>query len=285
MLHAMASLRAMGSIKLLLCGVLAGAAALWMGQARLVFEPYAPLVSADVAHEEVEIPMPGGRVTGWWIPSAAPDAKTVLYLHGNDDNVTTSVKEIAPLQELGYSVLLIDYRGFGRSDGAFPTERAVYEDASAAWNFLVSEMKVKPQDLYIYGHSLGGAIAIELANRHPESAGLIVESSFTSIYDMARLDPRYLLLPLNPLLNQRFDSAAKVVSLKLPVLYLHGTADEVVPFDMGKRLFSSTPAAQFVAIQGGRHDHDAAGAAVIRTAIRSFVEGRANAAIAAFYTQ
>jgi len=265
-------------------GYFMAAALLWAFQRHLVFEPsrvmHASPADFPYAVEETSF----GRVHGWWIPGTRADGKTVLYLHGNDGNVSTSIGETAPLQRLGLSVLLIDYRGFGASEGSFPSERSVYEDAEAAWRYLVGA-GVRPSELYIYGHSLGGAIAIELANRHPESAGLIVESSFTSIYDMARLDPRYLLLPLNPLLNQRFDSASKVAGLRLPVLYLHGTADEVVPFDMGKRLFSSTPAAQFVAIQGGRHDHDAAGAAVIRTAIRSFVEGRANAAIAAFYAQ
>jgi len=271
----MASLRAMGSLKLVLCGVAAGAAALWAGQAHLVFEPYAPLVSADVAHEEVEIPMPGGRVTGWWIPSGAQDAKTVLYLHGNAENVTTSIREIAPLQELGYSVLLIDYRGFGRSDGAFPTERAVYDDAGAAWNFLVSEMKVKPGDLYIYGHSLGGAIAIELANRHPESAGLIVESSFTSIYDMARLEKQYSLFPVRLFLNQRFDSASKVAGLRLRSLFIHGTSDETVPFEMGRALYARAAGdKRFVAVPGGRHETNAlAGGDALLAELRAFFDG------------
>ena len=280
MLAAMARLFAMGKLKLLFGGVaaglLAGAAALWAGQGRLIFEPYAPLVAAPagVHYEDVQIRMPRGQLTGWWIPAARRDAKTVLYLHGNAENVSTSVSEIAPLRSLGYSVLIIDYRGFGRSEGRFPSETAVYEDADAAWHYLAWHMNVKPENLFIYGHSLGGAVAIELARRHPEAAGLIVESSFTSIYDMARLDRLYSLLPLR-FLTQRFDSASKVAELKLPVLYLHGTADEIVPFEMGARLQARTPGARLVAIQGGRHDHDAAGEAVIRTAIRSFVEGSA----------
>jgi pimeloyl-ACP methyl ester carboxylesterase len=121
--------------------------------------------------------------------------------------------EIAPLRELGYSVFVPDYRGFGESEGSFPSEKTVYEDAEAAWNYPVDQRGIRPAHLYIYGHSLGGAIGIELALRHPEAAGLIVESSFTSIGEMAKLRKRYALLPIQ-LLNQRFDSIQKVSKLK-----------------------------------------------------------------------
>src|SRR5207253_2018562 len=111
--------------------------------------------------------------------AADPRAKVVLYLHGNDGNVSASMPAIAPLRELGYAVLLIDYRGYGESAGSFPSEQSVYLDAEAAWRYLTAERGVDARNLYIYGHSLGGAIAIELAVHHPEAAGLIVESSFT----------------------------------------------------------------------------------------------------------
>jgi pimeloyl-ACP methyl ester carboxylesterase len=213
-------------------------------------------------------------VSGWGIPSAQPGAKVVLYLHGNDGNVATSMAEIEPLRELGYSVFVIDYRGYGRSDARFPSESSVYEDAEAAWDYLVRERRISPGRLYIYGHSLGGAIAIELAMRHPEAAGLIVESSFTSIYDMARLQRKYSLLPIKPFLNQRFDSIQKVSRLRVPVLYVHGTDDEVVPISMGRRLFSASSGVKsFAVIEGGRHgDNAAVGGPAYRAAIRSFVD-------------
>jgi pimeloyl-ACP methyl ester carboxylesterase len=268
-----------------LIGYLAIGVAMWGGQSRLIFEPIRELHAApsDFSFPIVDVTIPlasGSRLDGWWLPAVSPGAKVVLYLHGNQENVTTSVREILPLRELGYAVLLIDYRGFGRSEGGFPSEAAVYEDAEAAWNYLVRERHVDAVALYIYGHSLGGAIAIELATRHPETAGLIVESSFTSIYDMARLKKRYALLPMDLFLNQRFDSIGKVGELKVPVLYLHGTDDEVVPFAMGQRLFEASGSrASLVAITGGRHDHDAAGAEVIRSAERSFVGGGTLAAL------
>lgn len=254
-------------------------AALYFSQRHLVFEPDAILRAqpADypfAVRDVVVSGEPGQTLHGWWIPAARPSAKVVLYLHGNDGNVSTNMHGIAPLRDLGYSVFMIDYRGYGASGGGFPSERGVYEDAQAAWDYLVRERRVNPADLVIYGHSLGGAIAIELALHHPEAAGLVVESSFTSISDMAQLEARYSVVPVGLFLNQRFDSIAKVGRLALPVLYIHGTADEIVPFEMGKALYAATPAARgFVAVRAGRHEDNAArGGPELRSAIDRFVE-------------
>jgi fermentation-respiration switch protein FrsA (DUF1100 family) len=252
---------------------------LYCAQCRLVFEPDAILHAMPVDYlfpvSDVAVAgEPGQTLHGWWIPAARPRAKVVLYLHGSDGNVSTNMKGIVPLRELGYSVFMIDYRGYGASGGGFPFERGVYRDAQAAWDYLVGERGVNPADLVIYGHSLGGAIAIELALRHPEAAGLVVESSFTSICDMARLESRYAVVPVDLFLNQRFDSLAKVGTLTLPVLYIHGTADEIVPFEMGRALYAATPTARgFVAVPAGRHEDNAVmGGAELRSAIGHFVE-------------
>jgi pimeloyl-ACP methyl ester carboxylesterase len=220
------------------------------------------------------------NIHGWWIPSATvpeASARTVLYLHGNDGNVSTSIDETAPLRALGYSVFMVDYSGYGRSEGPFPSERSVYNDAEAAWNYLVHSRGIASRNLFIYGHSLGGAVAIELARRHREAAGLIVESSFTSIRDMAVRDWLYGLMPVNLLLGQRFDSIDKVAQLALPVLFIHGTADETVPFEMGLQLYRKAGGnKRFVAIDGGGHENNAqAGGAVFRQAVSGFVEDAA----------
>jgi len=259
-------------------GYLAAGAVLWSYQRHLIFEPARVMQSSPGEYSfpvvETEVSVGAGRIHGWWVPGARADSKAVLYLHGNDGNISTSMLEIAPLRQLGFSVFLIDYRGFGKSEGGFPSEQSVYEDAEAAWTYLVRDKGIAPRELYIYGHSLGGAIAIELATRHREAAGLVVESSFTSIYDMARLESPYALFPVKLFLNQKFDSLAKVERLALPVLYIHGTADEIVPFGMSERLFGrSGGAKRLVAIPGGRHDNNAAaGGAAFRAALRSFVE-------------
>jgi fermentation-respiration switch protein FrsA (DUF1100 family) len=166
----------------------------------------------------------------------------VLYLHGNGLNVGANVEHANRFHRLGLSVFLIDYRGYGQSQGDFPTESQVYEDAQLAWDYLVKKRGINPNQIYIYGHSLGGAIAIDLAVRHPEAAGLIVEGSFTSARAMVDFQSGvYRMFPIDLLLIQRFDSIAKVDRLQMPVLFIHGTADTIVPVEMSKKLFDSAP--------------------------------------------
>ena len=265
-----------------MAGALAGALLLGGCQSWLIFEPdrklHATPESFPFTIIEVTVPVRAAEqrlqhLYGWWVPSEAPDAKTVLYFHGNGGNVSDCVDEIAPLRDLRYSIFLVDYRGYGESDGGFPSETSVYQDAHAAWKYLVNDRGIQPAELYIYGHSLGGAVAIELARHHPDAAGLVVESSFTSIYEMSRLDFRYRVLPVDLLLNQRFESIHKVPQLKLPVLFIHGSDDEIVPFAMGEELFAAAPEPKhFVRIDGGKHGHDATGAPIIRDAFTRFAQ-------------
>ncbi len=168
--------------------------------------------------------------------------KVVLYLHGNGSNVGANVEHANRFHRLGLSVFVIDYRGYGKSQGDFPSESQVYEDAQLAWDYLVKQRGVNPNQIYIYGHSLGGAIAIDLAVRHPEAAGLIVEGSFTSARAMVDFKKGlFWLFPIDFLLTQRFDSLSKVDRLQMPVLFIHGTADNVVPVEMSKKLFDAAP--------------------------------------------
>jgi len=265
-----------------IAGALAGALLLGGCQSWFIFQPDRKLhaTPADFPFPIIEVTVPVRvpdarlqHLHGWWIPSPLPGAKTVLYFHGNEGNVSVCVDEVTPLRELQYSVFLVDYRGYGESDGGFPSEASVYQDADAAWKYLVNDRGIQPAELYIYGHSLGGAVAIELARHYPDAAGLIVESSFTSIYHMSQLDYRYRVLPVNLLLNQRFESIHKVPELKLPVLFIHGTADDIVPYAMGEELFAAASEPKhLVSIEGGKHDHDDAGALFIRDAVPRFTE-------------
>jgi uncharacterized protein len=267
----------MAIVVVLVYGV--GCVGLYGAQRYFVFKPDTTLRTApsDYPFPVQDIALAGEpqqTLHGWWVAAPNPGAKVVLYLHGNDGNVSTNMDGIAHLRELGYSVFLIDYRGYGASDGGFPSERGVYRDAQSAWDYLVRERGVNPVNLVIYGHSLGGAIAIELALHHPEAAALVVESSFTSIHDLARLETRFAPFPVGTFLNQRFDSIDKVGRLGLPVLYIHGTADEIVPLEMGKALYAATPAARgFVAVRAGGHENSAVmGGAELRSAIGRFVD-------------
>ena len=132
----------------------------------------------------------------------------------------------------------------------------LYEGAETAWNYLIQDRHTEPGKAFIYGHSLGGAIAVDIAERHPDAAGLIVESTFTSMLEMANIT--YWMFPTDWLLNQRFDALAKVTLLRVPVLYIHGTADAEIPYTMSERLFAATRGdKRLTLIPGGGHDDSA----------------------------
>ncbi|MFB2923353.1 alpha/beta hydrolase [Aerosakkonema funiforme] len=212
------------------------------------------------------------RIHGWWIPGEGK--QTVLYLHGNGINIGANVNHAMRFHQLGFSVLLIDYRGYGRSEGDFPTEASVYKDAETAWHYLTGERQISAKDIFIYGHSLGGAIAIDLAAKHPEAAGLIVESSFTSMRNMVNERPVFQLFPADLILHQRFDSISKVRSLKMPVLFIHGMLDTEIPYGMSKMLFAAAPSPKrlFLVPDAGHNNvASIAGVAYLQN-VQNFVE-------------
>jgi uncharacterized protein len=233
---------------------------LYLGQARMIYTPTAqhektPL-SVKLKFEEVRLPVTqGGQVHGWWLPN--PKAtKTILYLHGIGLNIGSNIDPAKQLYDQGFSVLLIDYRGYGQSSGPFPSEARIYEDTEAAWNHLTKTRQIQPAKIVLYGHSLGGAIAIDLAKRHPDVGSLIVQSSFTSMYDMAMQRQYNRLLPLNFLLHERYNSIEKVETLKVPVLYIHGLKDGTIAHRMSQALYDRSPEPKqlFLVLQG-THDN------------------------------
>lgn len=190
------------------------------------------------------------RVHAWWLP-AAGDAPTLLYLHGTRWSLGNSLFRIARLHALGFNVLAIDYRGFGRSDGDLPSELQIKADARAAWAELVRR-EPHAERRYIYGHSLGAAVAIELGATQDGVAGVIAESGFTSLADVVAERN----LPVGMLMTQRFDALANVPQLRAPVLFVHGTADEVVPAAMTQRMFDAAPEPKrLLLIEGGGHSN------------------------------
>ncbi|MEM6611578.1 MAG: alpha/beta fold hydrolase [Cyanobacteria bacterium P01_C01_bin.72] len=215
------------------------------GQTKMIFLPDNEIKSTPqeygLAYQDVWLELEEDQVHGWWIPATHSNAPALLYFHGNASNNGDLGEVAAIFHQLGVSVLLIDYRGYGKSSPVFPNERRVYEDAEAAWQYLIQEQQIKPQHIVVYGHSLGGAIAIDLATKHPEMAGIITEGTFTSIEKTAGLMPGIKLFPLSLLVTQRFNSITKIESLKTPILILHGTADEVIPSFMSEQLFAAAP--------------------------------------------
>ena len=251
----------------LICLYLFLCLALWLGQGHLIFFPSKELTLTPahfrVAYDDITIPTANGQLTGWWLPAVvagAPEAsgKVLLYLHGNGGNLSDNAEQAVRLNRLGLPLLIIDYHGYGRSAGTFPSEQTVYEDAETAWQFLIQQRHYSPHDIIIYGHSLGGAVAIDLAAKHPDAAALITESSFTSIRAMSMLDKHYLVFPIFLILNQRFDSIHKVPQLKMPVLFVHGSADEVVPTSMAEALYNAAPQPKRLLIVPRGHHMDSA---------------------------
>ncbi|MEG4864375.1 MULTISPECIES: alpha/beta hydrolase [unclassified Microcoleus] len=253
---------------------------LWAAQGKFIFVPARAIETTpddwQLKYQDVLLPIPTKTgavetVHGWWIPASKNPRKVrgevreaarvnpsvVLYLHGNGSNVGANVEHANRFHRLGFSVFLIDYRGYGKSQGDFPSESGVYEDTEFAWDYLVKQRGIHPNQIYIYGHSLGGAIAIDLAVRHPEAAGLIVESSFTSVREMVDFrQGLFWMFPIDFLLTQRFDSLSKVDRLQMPVLFIHGTADTVVPSPMSKKLFDAAPEPkQLYMVPGGGHNN------------------------------
>ena len=272
--------RILSALLLTLAAVYVGACwYLWADQRELIFFPSRDVLRSpadvELKYEEVWVPVLASQpasLHGWWLQSVDPAAPTLLYLHGNDVNIGGNVEHVATLNRLGFAVLVVDYRGYGKSGGAFPSETQVYEDAEAAWNHLVQDRRVDPGQAFIYGHSLGGAVAIELALRHPEAAGLIVEGAFTSISEMAKT--AYWMFPVDWLLNQRFDALSKVPMLSVPVLFIHGTSDTEVPYTMSERLFvAATGRKGLTLVPGGGHEDTArVGGTLYARAVLGFVQ-------------
>lgn len=210
------------------------------------------------------------RLHGLWHPSASlaerPDAPVLLYLHGARWNVTGSAMRIRRMQELGFSVLAVDYRGFGKSTPQLPSETLAHEDAMAAWRWLAEHHPQRPR--YIFGHSLGGAIAIGLAAEVNDEAGTLVEGTFTSIPDVVSTF-KWGWLPLSPLITQRFEAVRRVPHIGSPLLVVHGSDDALIQPELGRRLFeAATGRKAFVLVDGGTHHNtNAVGMAQYRLAL------------------
>lgn len=212
------------------------------------------------------------RLHGLWLANEDPQAPVLLYLHGARWDVTGSAPRIRRMGSLGFSVLAIDYRGFGKSiefgsEDTLPSEERAYEDARAAWDWLAQHHGGRPR--YIFGHSLGGAIAVQLAAEVDDASGLIVEGSFPSIAAVIA-SSRWGWLPVAPLVTQRFDAGSRIGKVRAPVLVVHGSDDQLIHPDLGRTLYEQAPAPKrFVLVEGGSHHNtNAVGAAQYAQALK-----------------
>jgi hypothetical protein len=192
----------------------------------------------------------GIALHGWFIPQ--PGARhTLLIFHGNAGNISHRLPWLQMLHELGAHVMIMDYRGYGRSQGQ-PFEKGLYLDARAARDWWVRERAADKSKLILVGESLGGAVCIDLAAAVPVD-GVILQSTFTNAWDMAKtIFPVGLLQPLS---GVRLDSAAKIGRVHCPKLFIHGNRDEVVPFRLGRKLYEMAPSPkEFFEVPGAGHN-------------------------------
>ncbi len=245
-------------VPLVLAGILG--TGMFLGLERyLIYVPDRGLAATPraegIAYEDVWFPAGDGvRLHGWLV--LAPDARfTLLWFHGNAGNISHRVENIKVLHHLLHlNIFIFDYRGYGRSAGGFSdlSEEATYRDAEGSLAYVRGRRDLSQTRLVYFGRSLGAAIAVEIARRHPP-AGLILETPFTSIQDMARVAVPFL--PVGGLLRTRYDSLAKIREIRVPLFLLHGDRDDVVPYEQGRRLFESANQPKtFYAISGARHN-------------------------------
>ncbi len=172
------------------------------------------------------------KLSGWFIPSESTRG-VILFFHGNAGNISHRLESIQIFHRLGLDILIFDYRGYGQSEGT-PTEHGTYRDAEAAWRYLIEERRVNPNEIIVFGRSLGGAVASWLAQSQTPGA-LILESTFTSFPDIAAT--LYPYLPVRLLLRFKYNTAEYLARINCPVLIVHSRGDEIMPFSHGWRLF------------------------------------------------
>ena len=228
-------------------------------QPKLIFFPHNEIEATpaliSLQYEDIALTTIDGEVlSAWWIPH--PEARaTILFLHGNAGNISHRLDSINIFHQLGMSVLIIDYRGYGKSTGK-PSEQGTYIDAETGWNYLINEKNIQSNDIIIFGRSLGGAVATWLAEKHPPS-GLIVESSFTSVADVGK--HYYPYLPTSLLARIKYSSIDRIAKIKTPTLFIHSKNDEVIPYTYSKQLFNealkeTTTAKSFLDITGSHNN-------------------------------
>ena len=208
------------------------------------------------------------KLNGWYVPCEGATS-TLLFCHGNAGNISDRLDSIYIFHNLGLNVLIFDYRGYGKSRG-FPTERGTYLDAMAAYKWIVLEKKLDENKVVIFGRSLGGSIAIDLAAKINKGL-LISESAFTSIIDIGK--EIYPFLPIKYFASIKYNSIQKIKNVKIPKLIIHSEDDEIIPFRHGEKLFKTALSPkQFYKMHGGHNDGFIVMGNKYKDAIKNFIK-------------
>lgn len=227
---------------------------MYLQQPSMIFYPSREMVAKPsdwgLDYSDVQLVSGDGvALHGWYIPRpSAPRA--LLFLHGNGGNISHRGDSVAIFHRLGFNVLLIDYRGYGQSEG-HPSEAGLYQDAAAAWRYLTETRGIAHQDIVIFGRSLGGAVAAQLASQ-VDAGALILESTLSSARDFAASAFPFLSHVLY--MRYDFDSVARLQQVNYPVLVLHSPDDEIMPYRLGEKVYATArEPKQFIALRG---DHN-----------------------------
>lgn len=189
-------------------------------------------------------------ISAWYIP-AESQRGVVLFCHGNAGNISDRLDSIRIFHDLNLSVLIFDYRGYGKSTGS-PTEEGTYIDAESAWDYLVHVRNISPEKIILFGRSLGSAVAAETALRRKAGA-VIIESGFTSAPDLGQKIFPYL--PVKAISRFQYSTKDKVSRISIPKLFIHSRQDEIIPFEQGEKLFDNASGPkEFLQIQGGHNE-------------------------------
>lgn len=226
---------------------------LYFFQSSLIFFPsrklYATPESAKLGFEDVEIDSDGTLIHGWFVP-AGPESPVVLFCHGNAGNISDRIEIVRHIHDAGLSVLIFDYAGYGRSEG-HPSETQANADALAAFGVLLAR-GYTPGQIIVYGRSLGGGVAAHLA-QSKSIKGLVLEATFTSLLDVARL--HYGLFPVGLILSHRFDVSGALKNVTAPVVIIQSPDDEIMPYDMGAQNFAmANEPKKYISSHGGHNN-------------------------------
>ena len=256
---------------------------LFLMQAKLLYYPNIP--SRELTGNPADINLDYETVTlrtsdnvklhGWFIPAAHERRGALLFFHGNAGNISHRLTSLKIFHDLGLSTLIIDYRGYGRSQGSI-SEHGTYLDAEAAWRYLIESRKIPAQEIVIFGRSLGAAVGAYIAAKQ-KPAALILESAFTSVPDMgARLYP---VFPIRLLTRFHYNTEKSLLSVSCPVLIIHSPDDDIIPYENGRQLYKSAREPKsFLELRGDHNQGFLMSGQVYRDGLREFI----NASFAAF---
>ncbi|WP_232300493.1 alpha/beta hydrolase [Desulfonatronovibrio magnus] len=226
---------------------------MYLFQHRMIYIPFSQIESdpeqIGLSYQEVYLDSQGKEIHGWFIP-AENERGVILFCHGNAGNISHRLQTISIFNSLNMSTFIFDYQGYGKSSGR-PGEKATYQDALAAWTYLTETRNIQENRIFIFGRSLGGAVAAELGARK-SPAGIVLESTFTSVPDLG--SELFRFLPVRLLSRFKYNTLEKVESFSAPVKIIHSQDDEIIPFHHGRTLYKASPEPRyFTEISGGHN--------------------------------